>query len=187
MRPPLTRLLVIVGVLGAGTLGALATNDSGRSAPSAGPVAASVGVAAREPAVGDHRAAAAGCQVTGTRVGRPPGARRATSGWIEGDGLWIQPGDGTTFHTRFIQREGALRIAIHWRRENRALGRLWIGGHALPGPGRGFRFSIERKEPTRHLVRSVMWFRREGCWRITAKSGEARLKFVVWVVESDEA
>lgn len=82
MRPPLTRLLVIVGVLGAGTLGALATNDSGRSAPSPDPVAASVGVAAREPADGDHRAAAAGCQVTGTRVGRPPahaGLRQAGS------------------------------------------------------------------------------------------------------------
>jgi hypothetical protein len=151
------------------------------------------------PPGGDYGAAAAGCAVTKPAVADHP---TNGAGWlgIAQNGLYVEFGElstvavpswdpppvpaGTTLGS--AGRNGKIGAKIPWFRDPRAWGRLRVKGRHLPGgqPLRA-RYSnhLGRKS---EVVPGGMIFSREGCWKIKARSGSARLEAVIWVINLAE-
>lgn len=148
----------------------------------------------------DFGAAEANCEVTKAAVGRPPTGPHPEPGWITEDGLWVNIGEKSTI---FASRtDGAppgtisatpgpgssIRAKVPWVRERRAFGALHVRGRRRPGGESLTRaFYDNHLGPTSQVVPGAIVFPREGCWLITASSGQATLRAVLWVVRSDEA
>jgi hypothetical protein len=165
-------------------------------------VALSVSAAGDLPSDEDYGAAAAGCAVSETVVARPPGQRAgvAEGGWVEHDGLGQNIGEKATIVgtpdgrppanpdpgvVYFELKRGAIRQKYPWfrdRRDRRARGNLSVKGQTIqPGPKPVQSRIQNHRGPTKHVVPGNLSFPRTGCWRVNAKSGKARLSFVVWV------
>ncbi|MDP9188174.1 MAG: hypothetical protein M3O25_02875, partial [Actinomycetota bacterium] len=118
-----------------------------------------------------------------------------TRGWLVGDGLWLGIGvdsaivlgtrggparESVNTYPGTVKPGGAIGVKFLWRRAKRGSGRLWVMGHSQLGSTR-FRIDTGKQYPRRKFVPSGVYFPGPGCWSITAKSGKARLSFVVWV------
>lgn len=189
-------------VLGAALLAAAASTGSGAS------TAAVAGEVPPDdeyviPPDDDYGAGAAGCAVTESSVTRPPTFAAAFPGWIAQNGLWVNVGEKSTIAGTAsgygqptdtlggkVTPNGAIGTKSAVFRDHRAWGLLRVRGRRLPGrPGskrlRSFYSNhLGRKSK---VVPGAMVFPREGCWRIKARSGKARLVAVVWVVILAEA
>lgn len=79
------------------------------------------------------------------------------------------------------QPDGSIYAKILWRRDpTRAAGRLRVTGRRLDGPGSRLRASLDQGH--RKFVPSALTFSDPGCWRVRARSGRARVRYVVHVV-----
>jgi hypothetical protein len=145
----------------------------------------------------DYGAAAAGCDVTETQVADVPRTPYGpTPGWVVGDGLWLTFGPPSAIvlgsrdgrqgspnaYPGSIGRDGSIRVKWLWRRAKKGSGRLWVLGRDQSG--RRFRVDTGDQYQQRKFVPSGVRFPGAGCWRVTAKSGKARIRFVVWVAAS---
>lgn len=153
----------------------------------------------------DYGAAAAGCNVSETQVADPDGGGVAQPrpGWISSEGLLVTFGESSTIAVPSPPDSpeppgtypgdwvrGGIGAKIPWFRERgrpRARGELRVRSVRLPG-----RNIVARGDYTNHLgtnsrvVPGGMVFPREGCWRVTGKSGRATLRATIWVISLDE-
>jgi hypothetical protein len=165
-------------------------------------VALSVSAAGVAPPDEDYGVTAAGCAVSETVVALPPGQRTGVpgAGWVNQDGLGQNIGEkGTIVGTPdgrppanpdpgvvyFEVKRGAIRQKYPWfrdRRDRGARGNLSVKGQTIPPGPKPLQTQIQNhRGPTKHVVPGSLSFPRTGCWRVNAKSGKARLSFVVWV------
>ncbi|HEX8083307.1 MAG TPA: hypothetical protein VF529_03390 [Solirubrobacteraceae bacterium] len=79
------------------------------------------------------------------------------------------------------QPDGSIYAKILWRRDpKRASGRFRVTGRRLDGPGSRLRASVNQDH--RKFVPSSLIFSDPGCWAVRARSGRARVRYVVRVV-----
>jgi hypothetical protein len=90
---------------------------------------------------------------------------------------------GTVFG--FLKADGSIGVKILWWRDRRGFGRLFLRGRVLPGRAQ-FTMRSTDSFSRRRFVPSIVRFPRAGCWSLAVKSGMARLRFVVWVIEEDQ-
>ena len=80
------------------------------------------------------------------------------------------------------QPDGSIYAKILWRRDpKRAGGRFRVTGRRLDGPGSSLRASLNQDH--RKFVPSSLVFSDPGCWRVTARAGDARVRYVVRVID----
>lgn len=148
--------------------------------------------ASAEPAPSDLGAAAAGCPATEMEWTRPPGER---AGWmIEQDRIWVAgygsgpDGSGVSAVALPRKRDGLMQQKFPWWRradDRRSQGKLRIRGRRLPeGSSLRVRQTPGYTVPRARFVASALIFSAPGCWHVSAKSGKARLRFVIWVIDS---
>ena len=139
-------------------------------------------------------AAAVTCHVTHPNGRTPPG-EGASPGFHGRRGLWTAlPPDGVLRITSTtpvppgatageIHPDGSLTTKFPWFGSRAARPRLVIRGRRLDGPARRFRWTFgpgsEARSP--HFWATRLTFARPGCWRVTGRSGRARLRFTVEV------
>ena len=82
-----------------------------------------------------------------------------------------------------IRRDGSLAGKVPWFRDSRAFGELEVRGTRRPGGDRLRARYDNHLGPKAEVVPGALIFPRKGCWRITATSGDARLKATVWVIK----
>jgi hypothetical protein len=147
------------------------------------PVGAYVAAASRDDAA-DRTAQdpdAAPCDVAGPKRGSAItgsfGAKRTiVVPREEDDG--VPP--GTTQARR--RPDGSIYAKILWRRDpKRAAGRLRVTGTRLDGEGSTLRASLDQGH--RRFVPSSLIFSDPGCWRVRARAGDARVRYVVKVID----
>jgi hypothetical protein len=193
------RILVIVGVLAIGVvvlLSASNASDGGAPAASPGPSTPKTGEASSE----DYGAAAAGCVPSKTTLALPPGtgAGAPYPGWVGQGGLWaligqkativgipdgLPPADADPGVSYFLAKPGgAIVQKFPWFRDHRARGDVSVKGQTIPPGPKPLRAQINNdRGPGKHVVPGNLILPRTGCWRVSAKSGSAKLRFVVWV------
>ncbi len=180
---------VLTGALLAGCGGGHKTTRSSRSVASSG-----TPVAARE------------CPVSRPNGNPPAGA--VGGGWTANSGLATYIGQGATVFVGggiatgstlgFAQPDGSIVAKFLWVRDRPASGVLRVTGHDLFHPGE--RLVAQLGQPTAsadalgqptgpagEFVPSHLIFRTSGCWQVTARSGLARLTFVVRAIGRDGA
>lgn len=178
-----TLALVAVVVVIAGIV--IATRRSGR-----GEIASTARLA---------EAPSAGCHVTHPNGSKAPG--EAPSDTSHGKrGLWTQlPLDGVlritattpvppgeTFGT--MSPDGSLNTKFPWWGSRSAAAKLTIRGTRLDGQARRLRLT-GGSGPTAnspHFWPTRLRFSTPGCWRVTAKSGRARLTFTISVHSAND-
>lgn len=80
------------------------------------------------------------------------------------------------------QPDGSIYAKILWRRDpKRAGGRLRVTGRRLDGPGSRLRANLDQGH--RKFVPSALIFSDPGCWRVRARAGTARVRYVVQVID----
>jgi hypothetical protein len=134
---------------------------------------------------------AAGCRVTIPNGSTPPGAR--PSGSHHGNGLlWtVLPSDGKLVVSTkrpsppgttagYVHRDGSISVKWPWWGVKSAGPRLTVTGRK-PGSSRSRVLARITERRTRHFWASVLRFRSQGCWRVTARAKKARLSFVIAV------
>jgi hypothetical protein len=134
------------------------------------------------------------CHVTHPNGSTPPGGRPSETHHGK-HGLWtVLPRDGmlviTTTTTRpsppgttlgKIYPDGSLSTKFPWWGSRSAAAKLRIRGRRLDGHARRLRLSVG-SGPTStspHFWPTWPRFSRQGCWRVTARSGRARLAFTI--------
>jgi hypothetical protein len=139
------------------------------------------GVAA--PTASPNTALIATCPVTIPNGSTPPSEHPSPE--FHGNGvLWTAlPPDGKIVATRpFVLPDGSMRIKFPWWGSRRAGSDLSITGTSLQPPGGLARAHISPGlTGAPHFWASGVIFPAQGCWRVTASSGRARLSFVVLV------
>jgi hypothetical protein len=143
----------------------------------------------------DNGAAAAGCPATPLEASRPPGENGVWDNVIKQDGIWVGfgLGDGKVASISWpAKRDGSISMKYAWwrkRSNDRARGKLRVLGERIPTGESLLRFhqSPGFTHPKVKFVASSIVYRSAGCWRINAKAGKARLSFVIWVVDSNQA
>lgn len=125
----------------------------------------------------------AGCAVSGPRAGGPltgTFGERLTVAVPRGKD--DPPLPGTTLGRS--RPGGAVSAKILWRRGRRARGRLSVTGRRLDGAGR-----LTARIDQGHVAfaPSTLEFSSEGCWRVAARSGSVRARYVVRVVDHSRA
>jgi hypothetical protein len=130
-------------------------------------------------------ASIARCPVTVPNGQTPPGEQPSREDHGNG-GLWTAiPPDGRVVAThRFVRRDGSMRIKFPWWGSRRADKDLRISGSSVHPPGARAQAQISpglTRAP--HFWASAIVFPTEGCWRVTASAGHARLTFVVLVLK----
>jgi hypothetical protein len=91
--------------------------------------------------------------------------------------------DGMTFGT--VRGDGSLETKFPWWGSRRATHRIVIRGRRLDGVAAPFvrRYRDHAGATSApHFWATRLRFSRAGCWRVSARSGRARLSFVVSVV-----
>lgn len=175
-----------------------ACSASDHSAPAASPGASAPKTS--EASSDDYGAAAAGCVVSKTTVALPPGtgAGAPYPGWVGQGGLWAQVGEKATIVgtsdgqppasadpgvSYFLAKPGgAIVQKFPWFRGHSARGDVSVKGQTMPPGPKSLRAQINNdRGPAKHVVPGNLIFPRAGCWRVNAKSGSAKLRFVVWV------
>lgn len=145
----------------------------------------------------DYGAGAAGCEVT-----KPKRRVRVPSlgwsrHWIARHGLYVSFGKKTTIAVppsgeppplpgtlyATIESDGSIGQKVPWFRDRRAWGRLRVEAVRRPGGDRLVKTSYDNHLGRKSkVVPGGMVFPRGGCWHIKARSGDAGLRAVVWVV-----
>ena len=123
----------------------------------------------------------AGCEVAGPKAGSAItgtfGAKRAVIVPPEEDDPVPA---GTTQGRR--QPDGTIYAKILWRRDQRrAGGRLRVTGQRLDGGRSTFRARVDQGQ--RGFVPSSLVFSDPGCWRVAARAGGTRVRYVVRVID----
>ena len=138
--------------------------------------------------------AAARCHVTHPNGRTPPGEGPSASNH-GAHGLWtVLPLDGVlrittatpvppgeTFGT--VSPSGALRTKFPWWGSKSAAAKLTIRGTRIDGRARSLRLTVGPGATAHapHFWPTRLRFARPGCWRVTARSGHARLTFTLSV------
>lgn len=132
----------------------------------------------------------AGCRVTHPNGSTPPGeapsdthhGRRGLWTVLPPDGLLVitatgSSRPGTTFGQ--IHRDGSLSTKFPWWGSRSAAEKLSIRGRRLDGQARLLRMTAGpgAKARSPHFWPTRLRFAEPGCWRVTARSGRARLTF----------
>jgi hypothetical protein len=147
-----------------------------------------------------HAAAPADCPVTHPNGRNAPGERPSPS--IHGThGLWTPlPLDGVlrisdttplepdeTFGT--LHRDGSLSTKFPWWGSTAAAKKLTIRGRRLDGDARPLRLTAgagSNATNSPYFWATRLRFAEPGCWKVSAKSGRARLTFIVAVQRADD-
>jgi hypothetical protein len=141
----------------------------------------------------------AGCQVTHPNGRTAPGERPSAS-VHGGHGLWTAlPLDGIlrisdttplspSETAGTIHRDGSLSTKFAWWGSKAAAAKLTIRGKRLDGHARPLRLTAGAGAKARspHFWATRLRFAEPGCWKVTAKSGHARLTFVLAVQRADD-
>jgi hypothetical protein len=155
-------------------------------------------VVAVRPSGADSSTSAA-CHVTKPNGSTPPGERPSDTHhgkqglWtvLPRDGMFVitttrPPSPGTTFGE--IYPDGSLSTKFAWWGSRSAAAKLRIRGRRLDARGRRLRLTVgpgaEAKSP--HFWATRPRFPKQGCWRVTASSGRARLTFTISVRSGDD-
>ncbi len=136
------------------------------------------------------------CLVSRPHGTPPPGA--LGGGWIANSGLATGIGQGATVFVGggiatgstlgFAQTDGSIFAKFLWVRDFRASGVLRVTGRDLFNPEERLVAQLgQATGPAGEFVPSHLIFRTSGCWEVTARSGLARLGFVIRVVGRDGA
>jgi hypothetical protein len=128
----------------------------------------------------------AGCPVTVPNGRTPPGEQPSPEDRGSG-GLWtVIPSDGRIVAKRaFVLPDGSMRIKFPWWGSRRADAHLRITTSSLHPRGGMARAQISPgRTAAPHFWASAVIFQTEGCWRVTASAGQARLSLVVFVVRT---
>lgn len=137
----------------------------------------------------DLGAAAAGCPATPIVGVDPPPGERGNS-WIYGDGIWTEDFGGPVAAVALhLKRNGTLSIKFQWWRDSRVhrtKGKLRVRGRRWPGGDHLLRFHQTPgfTVPKAKFRASHVTFPGPGCWWMSAKAGNARLHFVLWVIRA---
>jgi hypothetical protein len=127
----------------------------------------------------------AGCPVTVPNGRTPPGEQPSREDHGSG-GLWtVIPPDGRIVAARaFVLPDGSMRIKFPWWGSRRADAHLQLGTSSLHRRGgiAGAQISPGQTGAP-HFWASAIVFPTEGCWRVTASAGHARLSLVVFLVK----
>jgi hypothetical protein len=148
---------------------------------------------------GADTSASVACHVTHPNGSRPPGERRSPNHHGK-RGLWtVLPLDGmlviTTTHppppgTTFgrIYPDGSLSTKFAWWGSRSAAAKLRIRGRRLDGRAPRLRLTAGGGATARSPHFWATWprFASRGCWRVTARSGRARLTFTIAVRSADD-
>jgi hypothetical protein len=134
-------------------------------------------------------AAAAGiatCPVTIPNGSTPPSEQPSPE--YHGNGaLWtaLAPGGKMVATRQFVLPDGSMRIKFPWWGSRRAGADLRITGSSLNPPGGVARAHVSPGlTGAPHFWASGVIFPVEGCWRVTARAGRARLTVVVFVLKA---
>jgi hypothetical protein len=160
-------------------------------------------VAARPSGTGSHASEVAlepaaaqpiGCHVTHPNGRTAPG--ETPSGTFYGKrGLWtLLPLDGVLRITTTspapagetggqIHPDGSLSTKFPWWGSRSAAAKLTVRGRRLDGQARRLRLAVGPGATARspHFWPTMPRFAKAGCWRVTARSGRARLTFTIFV------
>lgn len=145
------------------------------------PVVACAGAGSDEDASGTaaQDQETAGCDV----VSPKPGS--AISGSFGAQVTVVAPGSGDLVLPGATEGRprpnGAVYAKILWRRDpRRARGRMRVTGRRLDEAGGSLRANLDQGHSD--FVPSSLIFSSAGCWSVTARSGKARVRYVVRVV-----
>jgi hypothetical protein len=132
---------------------------------------------------------AAACDVTEPNGDTPPGEERG--GHHHGNGrLWtVLPSGGQLVVPDVVRRgeaglqpDGSIRTKFPWWGGRSARRRLRIKGRRLDGRAAPLRARIRRGyTEAPYFWATMLRFPTEGCWRVTGRSGRAKLRFVLSV------
>jgi hypothetical protein len=145
------------------------------------------------------RDAAAACHVTHPNGRTPPGGNPSES-FHGKHGLWtVLPLDGALRITSTrpvppgeyfgqISDDGALSTKFPWWGSKSAAAKLTIHGTHIDGRARPLRVTVGQGASANspHFWPTRLRFARPGCWRVTGKSGHARLTFTLAVSRARE-
>jgi hypothetical protein len=84
-------------------------------------------------------------------------------------------------------KDGSVYAKLLWLRTKRAYGRFRITGLELNKPSLHVRADVDRHLLESPYVPSSIVFPRPGCYRITARAGKGRLRFVIKVEDHTKA
>ena len=143
---------------------------------------------------GADSSASVACHVTHPNGSTPPGERPSDTHhgkrglWtvLPRDGVLVitttrPPPPGTTFGK--IYPDGSLSTKFAWWGSRSAAAKLRIRGRRLDGHARRLRLTVGRGATARSPQFWATWprFASPGCWRVTGRSGRARLTFTLAV------
>jgi hypothetical protein len=152
----------------------VATDGSGSGRQSA----AEPGVAGRSLLVPTHGHPPEGCPVTSARW-RPPSRLQEGRLWIAfgpTGGIYRVPPEN-------VAPDGSLGVKIGWQRGPGVRGQVSVEARRLDERAQPVRRRISaRGYGLTGLQASGMGFPTQGCWRVSARAGDARLTFVLLVV-----
>jgi hypothetical protein len=126
------------------------------------------------------------CPVTHPNGRTPPGEQPSREHHGNGE-LWTAiPPDGRILATRdFVRPDGAIEIKFPWWGGRHAGSKLRIAGSSIDPPGRPLGAQISHGYTgAPHFWASGVIFSTEGCWRVKASAGHARLTVVVSVAKA---
>ncbi|MEO6858289.1 MAG: hypothetical protein ABI323_06840 [Solirubrobacteraceae bacterium] len=136
------------------------------------------------------------CPVSRPGGNLPAGVAGGGEGEIGNSGLATYIGQGATVFVGggiatgsalgFAQPDGSIFAKFLWVRDFRASGVLRVTGRDLFNPGERLVALLRQPTgPAGEFVPSHLVFRTSGCWQVNARSGPARLAFVVRVLGRD--
>jgi hypothetical protein len=143
---------------------------------------------------GANSSASVACHVTHPNGSTPPGehpsdtfhGKRGLWTVLPHDGVLVitttrPPPPGTTFGK--IYPDGSLSTKFAWWGSRSAAAKLRIRGRRLDAPARRLRLTVGAGPTARSPHFWATWprFASPGCWRVTARSGRARLTFTIAV------
>jgi hypothetical protein len=125
------------------------------------------------------------CPVTPPNGGVPPGFPTNAGGHGNGRIWTILPADGRLVARESdVQPDGSIRRKLPWWTRRSAGRRLHVTGRRLEGRPVRLRARVNQSTTDPDLPRmfpSALFFPREGCWSVTARTGRSALRFVISV------